>query len=534
MPIEVSRKILFVDDERNVLGDFRQQFQNTFEIETAVGPDKALELMVESGPFAVVVSGLRMEDADSLTFLHRMRELGCDTVSILITDFADRDMVVKAVNEGRISRLLTTPCSPDTILEALNEGLDYYKRLTMAEALQRSEARYHRMVANIPGLLYQAVFHTDGTVRFIFLSDGCWPLFGLDLEQIKADSSVLLEKIRPEDLAEFYRSIYDSAEKLSPCDWWGRVNVAGEQRWFQGVSKSERLANGDILWDGVILDMTEYKRIEREAEKTKAELIKTNRILKEQDRLKNEFVSTVSHELRTPLCIFKNIISNAIAGAMGKISPKLHDSLKSADASIDMLSRIVADFLDISRIESGVMKLDLKPISLRPVIAEVIDSLRMLATAKGIELKAELCPEEPLVNADKDRIAQVLTNLIGNAVKFIPTGCQIDVIATDCNDHVEVAVRDNGPGLSKEDMEKIFDRFVQGRSLTAAGQPGTGLGLTIARELVEMHNGRIWVESAPAQGCCFYFTVPKYVPQTDPDTDTEQFVTTHQTTEGSF
>jgi len=643
MPVEVSRKILFVDDERNVLGDFRRRFQDIFDIEMALEPEKALELMVESGPFAVVVSGLSMEGADGLTFLHRMRKLNDDTVCILLADLADHNVAVKAANEGRIFRFLTTPCPPDTLLETLNEGLDYYRRLTavtryvytthvkdfkpgriersqgclsvtgytaqdffrdpslwlsivepehqsmvkaniekviaghevgaiefkirtregdirwirdtiiphrnkqgvvykydgmvedvtewreMAEALQKSEARYQRMVANIPGIVYQFISRADGTIDFRFLSDSCWPLFGLDPKHIKTDGSVLLDKIHPDDLAEFYRSIADSAHRLSPCDWWGRVSVAGEQRWFQSVSRPERLANGDTLWDGVILDMTEYKRIEQEARKAEAELIKTNQILKEHDRLKNEFVSTVSHELRTPLCIFKNIISNAMAGVMGKISPKLYDSLKTADASIDRLSRIVADFLDISRIESGVMKLDLRPVSIGLLVSEVADSLRTLATAKGLELKTDLCPEELLVNADEDRIAQVLTNLIGNAVKFIPTGCKIDVIATDRNDHVEVAVRDNGPGLSKEDMEKVFDRFVQGPNLTTAGQTGTGLGLTIARELVQMHKGRIWVESAPAHGCCFYFTVPKYDPPADSATDTKQLITAHPT-----
>ncbi len=742
MSVEISSKILFVDDEKNVLDGFKRQLRKKFDFETALGGEKALEVMAESGPFAVVVSDLRMEGMDGMTFLRHVRKLSPDTVCVMLTGFGDLDVAVEAVNEGRIFRFLNKPCPPDVLLETLNESLEHYRRqmsvssytytshvknsepvltqrsqgclavtgyseqdflkdhsiwLTIVmeeyrsmvkanierviagdeigpiefkictrhgdirwirdtiiphrdehgvvykydglvediterkeitDALQMSEARYQRMVANIPGLVYQFMLQKDGTIQFCFLSDSCSPMFGLEPDEIKADSMVLLDKIHPDDLAEFYRLIADSAEKLSPCDWWGRVTVNDRQRWFQSVSRPERLDSGDTLWDGVILDMTEYRRIEEEvrrlakfpgenpnpvlriagdgvivyankasspllnlwgrevgqklpgdlyefalsvkesglhdciearcknrvfaivfapiegadyinlyardvteAKNAEAELIRTNQMLKEHDRLKNEFVSTVSHELRTPLCIFKNIVSNAMAGVMGKVSRKLYESLKTADSSIDRLSRIVDDFLDISRIESGVMKLDLQPLSIRSVTAEVVDSLRTLATAKGLELNTDLCSDEILVNADRDRIAQVLTNLIGNAVKFIPTGGCINITVTDRGDHAEVAIRDNGPGLSKEDIEKVFDRFVQAHNLAGAGEHGTGLGLTIAKELVEMQQGRIWIESTPGCGCSFFFTLPKYDPQTDSSTNTEQLVTANSETE---
>jgi len=213
---------------------------------------------------------------------------------------------------------------------------------------------------------------------------------------------------------------------------------------------------------------------------------------------------------------------------MGKVSKKLYQSLKTADESIDRLSRIVDDFLDISRIESGVMKLDLKPLSISSVVSEVAESLGTLATAKGLDLNTDISSQEFVVNADKDRIVQVLTNLIGNAVKFIPTGCQINVTVKDRSEHIEIAVTDNGPGLSKEDMEKIFDRFVQARNLTGTAQHGTGLGLTIAKELVQMHKGRIWVESTPGHGCSFYFTLPKYNPHADAPEESKQFLTVNQ------
>ncbi len=494
-------------------------------------------------------------------------------------------------------------CRFDGLVEDITE------RKEIAQALQQSQARYQRMAANVPGLVYQIVLKTDGSVSFPFVSDSCMEMFGIEPEKLKADGNLLLDKIYPEDRAKFYHLMAKSAEKLSPCDWWGRMMIGDQERLFHNVSRPERLQNGDTQWDGLILEKTDLRRTEEqiralakfpaenpnpvmrisadgviifannasapllnlwskkvdeslpenmqtlvstvrasgshncievhckdhifsmvfapvpdsdyvniyarditESKKIETELIKANEILKEHDKLKSEFVSTVSHELRTPLCIFKNIVSNAMAGVMGKVSRKLYESLKMADTSIDRLSRIVAAFLDISKIEAGTMRLDMVVMAVQSVVSEVVESLRTLSSEKGIDLKTDMPKAEIRINADRDRIIQVLTNLIGNAIKFIPVNGNINVFVTDNDDEVEIAVQDDGPGLSKDDMATIFDRFVQIRNFKGAGEHGTGLGLTITKELIDMHKGRIWVESAPAEGCCFHVMLPKYKP----------------------
>ena len=217
-------------------------------------------------------------------------------------------------------------------------------------------------------------------------------------------------------------------------------------------------------------------------------------------------------------------VSNAMAGVMGKVSKKLLESLTMADKSIDRLSRIVTDFLDISKIESGTMKLDKAVISAQAITAEVVETLQPLSSAKEIELKTIMCKDELPINVDRDRITQVLTNLIGNALKFIPVNGHIDVHVTDQSDEVEIAVQDDGPGLSKDEMEKIFDRFVQVHNIKGAGEHGTGLGLTISKELVEMHDGRIWVDSTPGQGCCFHIMLPKYDPHKPAEIETKESI----------
>ena len=255
------------------------------------------------------------------------------------------------------------------------------------------------------------------------------------------------------------------------------------------------------------VDVTERKQAEEN-------LRDANVKLREHDRLKNEFVSTVSHELRTPLSIFRNIVSNAMAGVMGKISPKLRKNLQMADESITRLTRIIDDFLNISKIEEGKMKLCLKKLDLRIPVSEVVDSLSPLAADKRIEMKKTTPDYELFVKGDYDRLVQVLTNLIGNAVKFTPKKGHITVTVEDLDDEVAVAVADDGPGIGEKDLERIFDRFVQVRKNTGPGTHGTGLGLPIARELIEMHHGRVWVESRVGNGAKFCFVLPKYCPAT--------------------
>jgi PAS domain S-box-containing protein len=502
--------------------------------------------------------------------------------------------IVHCDEEGRVCRI-----------EGLVEDITDHN--TMEQALQQSEARYHRMVANLPGLVLQFTLSDDGEIKFLFLSDSCRDLFGLEPSQIMEDSSVLMDRLNPRNRGDLYHLIAVSAEKLTPGEWRGCGTFKGEERWFYAVYRPERLSTGDIVWDGILMDITDTKRMEQEreqlarfpsedpspvmrvgangvivyankasapllnrwdrkvgeplpenlfgiisriwgsgshecvevdckdrvysivfasiekadyvnlyardvteAKRGERELIRANELLREHDRLKSEFVSTVSHELRTPLCIFKNILSNAMAGVMGKVSGKLYESLKTADANVDRLSRIVSNFLDISKIEAGTMELNQTILDAQAVVEDVVASMETLAQAKNIEVSLALCSDDLKIVADEDRLVQILTNLIGNAIKFIPVRGHIQVAVEDAGEEVKFSVKDDGPGLSEEEMSRIFDRFVQIHQLKGPGEHGTGLGLTITKQLVELHNGRIWVESTLGEGCKFCFVLPKH------------------------
>lgn len=240
-------------------------------------------------------------------------------------------------------------------------------------------------------------------------------------------------------------------------------------------------------------------------------LIEVNRKLTEHDRMKSEFVMTVSHELRTPLTIFKNILSNAMAGVMGKIPHKLEQNLEMADEAIDRLATIIDDFLDVSKLEVGKMKLRPESLCLQQVIYEIVKMIQFVAEKKGIKLDMVLPINYVYIKADYEKFARVLNNLIENAVKYVPEHSgKITVRVEERDRQVVISVEDNGPGIHGEHKEKVFDKFMQVEQHVGPGRHGTGLGLAICKELVHLHGGRIWIEDNTGGGAVFKILLPKF------------------------
>ncbi len=246
------------------------------------------------------------------------------------------------------------------------------------------------------------------------------------------------------------------------------------------------------------------------------ELENMNELLKEEveerrraEALKDEFVSTVSHELRTPLAITKEGIGLLIDGIPGDINAKQTKVLKTAGGNIDRLSRIINDLLDISKIEAGKIDMHKENVNFIDVAESVATSVKPLASQKGLALETSYALETSQVFADGDRIIQVLTNLLSNAIKFTDKG-HIRLAVIDHNGQLECAVEDTGVGLTREDTDRVFERFVQIGRTHGAGDKGTGLGLAIAREIINLHRGRIWAESTLGKGSRFTFTLPFY------------------------
>jgi signal transduction histidine kinase len=241
-----------------------------------------------------------------------------------------------------------------------------------------------------------------------------------------------------------------------------------------------------------------------------AELERANQELKKIDEMKSEFVSVASHELRTPLAAIKNAVQLMLQGKTGEINENQAKFLSMAERNINRLTSILNSLLDLSRIESGKIGLKFEEMDLRGSIEFILSSLKPQTDGKSIELKMEIPEKLPSVYGDREKVEQILTNLIGNSIKFTPEGGEISVSAKpfDEENMVAISVRDSGIGIPEDQLEKIFEKFHQVEDSLRRSTTGTGLGLAITKGLVEAHHGKIWVESEVGKGSTFTFTLP--------------------------
>ena len=257
------------------------------------------------------------------------------------------------------------------------------------------------------------------------------------------------------------------------------------------------------------------------------ELKATNRKLQKLERLKSEFISIVSHELRTPLTAIKNAMDIILSGKAGEMTENIEKFVLMGKRNATRLSGIINDLLDISKIEAGKMDFKFELIHIEPVIEYVKNNLSEVAKEKDLTIKYEPSEESVEIYADSNRLEQVLTNLVSNAIKFTPTAGQIEITSRVVNarelqyDHcfeediknlqgnyLQVCVEDHGIGIERKDLNHVFDKFAQIENSLSRKVGGSGLGLPIARQLMESHNGAIWCDSEINKGSRFYFVIP--------------------------
>jgi signal transduction histidine kinase len=251
--------------------------------------------------------------------------------------------------------------------------------------------------------------------------------------------------------------------------------------------------------------------LSQETARTKYQLFQIKRQLEQAEKVRSDFIATVSHELRTPLNSiigFAKLLLNQRVGSLNKIQQTdlalIYDSAKH-------LLGLVNNILDLSKIEAGKIQLNMDWVSVEEIIVGVLASTYILLDGTSVELKEEIEPDLPKLYVDRDRIRQVVVNLLSNAAKFTQAGVimlRIFKMVEDSQAFVCFAVEDTGIGIGKEDIDKIFEPFRQAGNSPARRTEGTGLGLPISQRLVKLHGGHIWVESKIGQGSTFYFRLP--------------------------
>jgi signal transduction histidine kinase len=358
---------------------------------------------------------------------------------------------------------------------------------------ERGEARFWRGTASVPDL-YRLLARFVGSAAAVSAIDEYTQSKGLQHPEktLQAD-------------AEF---VHHVEMQLA-----GAIGAASARIMVASVVKEEALTVDEVreILDEASQVVAYSHRLEqksRELEAATAELRVANERLTELDRLKDDFISTVTHELRTPLTSIRAFSEILLDDPDIELAQRMN-FLRIITKETARLSRLINQVLDLAKIESGAAEWQESSVDMKELVADTVAGMSQLFQEKNVRLDVDLPERVPAVTADFDRIVQVLLNLLSNAIKFCDREHgEVRVALTEGDACLQVAVCDNGPGIGAEDHEAIFDKFRQGGD-TLTGKPqGTGLGLHISRHIVERFGGKIWAESRPGEGACFYFTLP--------------------------
>lgn len=402
----------------------------------------------------------------------------------------------------------------NVVLELLMENLGYRRMLLMLYDSHRRVAYGARMAGVSPDIeqasrLLEMPIHDDESIHADLLLRGRGVLIK-DVESV-ADRIYppILAMAREEGVTSFIAAPLKSSQRIMGFIAADRgVAVCRQEDLDLLLTIATQVAvaidNAQAYQDLEELTQTLELRVQDRT----GELQAANEKLQELDRLKSAFVSIVSHELRTPMTSIKGYIENMLDGLTGALSDRQSYYLGRVKYNVERLTRMINDLLDLSRIEAGRVELTLAPLAIAELVPEVVESLQPLGQAKSISIQHGHQGGPVKISGDRDKLHQILTNLIQNAVKFTAPGGQVRVETKMIPEgFVQFCVADTGPGIPPHEQAKIFERFYRGEAIQVE-QRGAGLGLAITKSLVELHGGKIWVESAPGQGSRFYFTMP--------------------------
>lgn len=406
---------------------------------------------------------------------------------------------------------------------------DITARMATESSLRQSEARFHNLASHMPGGIYQYLRRPDGTFYFPYVSPGCGAILGISPEEIMASPELLFTFLNPEDVPQLDEALEESSRLMKTFIFEGRIETSAGERWIHAESTPEYHENGDVIFNGLVTDITEKKyadekirklnedlseRVEKLAAVNK-ELESLTRKLElaydaamEASKVKSEFVANISHEIRTPISavigMSELLLDTNLSDEQRQFSTMVKDSAQS-------LLTIINDILDFSKMEAGHLELEVTEINLLNLVEDSAELLAPTARKKGLSLVTYLAPELPeTVLGDAVRIRQILLNLTSNAVKFTNSG-EVSISVDNSPaypDMVRFTISDTGIGLSPTAKYRLFNPFFQADGSTTRNYGGTGLGLSICKLLVELMGGRIDFSSEENKGASFWFDLP--------------------------
>ena len=380
--------------------------------------------------------------------------------------------------------------------------------------LRRAQELYRALVERLPLAVY--VDEPGGS------DEAFWPTIYaspqieglLDLTPEEYTSSSFADLVHPDDVERVVASNKEAYEHLSSLDdEYRMLRRDGSTVWVRdGMSFAQDTSSGGVFAQGYLLDITDRKANEERVDLLLAREREQNQDLRALDRLKDEFVALVSHELRTPLTSIRGYLELVLEDASGHLSEEQRQFLGVVERNSDRLQRLVGDLLFVAQVDAGRLALELGHLDAAEVGAEALEAAKPAADQKGLQLRLVGDPHAELIG-DRARLAQLVDNLVSNAIKFTPDGGDVEIGVHSAGGNVTIEISDSGMGISAEDQKRLFQRFFRTAAATNQAIPGTGLGLAISKAIVDAHEGTIELESSEGNGTTFRITIPAHIDQ---------------------
>jgi PAS domain S-box-containing protein len=503
-------RVLFVEDrEDDALLALRELRRGGFAVtHDRVETAEELSAALESSRWDVVIADYSLPSFSAPAALAVVKDRGIVVPFIILSGSIGEANAVEIMRAGandfvskqaiaRLPRVIERELSDVTARQAAAE----------AEAsLRVTQRRLEALLSAAPIALYQI----SANDRIDWVSDSIERLTGFPASAFTTDPAFWQHRVHPEDADTFEQSL---SNDMRVVEYRFRV-AAGDYRWFLATEMPFRDDAAQRV--GSLLDIDDRKRAEERLRDAHSELesrvAQRTEAAEAANRAKSEFLATMSHELRTPLNAilgFGELLEDATFGTLNDRQKKFVDNILGAGRH---LLTLINDVLDLAKVEAGRMELAYTRFNVADVISDAATVISAAARQKRVLVTVDGPPLPIAIQADHAKVRQILYNLLSNALKFTPEGGNVRVAYVvrpgEAQSDLVVSVSDTGIGIAKENIERIFQPFEQIDSSYARTQQGTGLGLPVTRRLVELHGGRMWVESAPGRGSTFHFTLP--------------------------